>query len=302
MFNGDFVIGVDNFCSSDSNSPHHKLIETLCINTKNKLFIEDITSSYFSQIANHYRFDVIYNFACPASPPIYQSMPVATMMTCVVGTKNVLDMAHQHNAIVVHASTSEVYGDPSISPQIESYKGNVNSYGERACYDEGKRAAEALCFDYLCKYETDVRLVRIFNTYGPHISPNDGRVISNFVRDAEQGKPLTIYGDGKQTRSFCYVDDLINGVIKLGRLKQNPRTPINIGNPNEFTMLELVDVIKDVFNDKKIEIVYRKLPSDDPSRRKPDITLAKNILNWEPKINLQQGLQNLRNYWKDLNI
>jgi len=241
------------------------------------------------------KFDIIYNFACPASPPRYQSMPVKTMMTCVAGTKNVLDIAKEDSSILVHASTSEIYGDPETSPQKETYRGNVNSYGPRSCYDEGKRAAEALCYDYL-NLGVDARLVRIFNTYGPHMDPQDGRVVSNFINQALEGKPLTIYGDGSQTRSFCYVDDLISAIISMGRLRDNPRTPVNIGNPNEFTMKQLADLVE-----KKIAsssgVVYKELPIDDPTQRCPDISLARSLFGWEPKIQLDEGLDKTIEYF-----
>jgi UDP-glucuronate decarboxylase len=245
--------------------------------------------------------DVIYNFACPASPPRYQSMPIETMMTCVIGTKNVLDLALEHNAVVVHASTSEVYGDPDVSPQPEKYRGLVNSFGPRACYDEGKRAAEALCYDYIHKFNLDVRIVRIFNTYGPNMDPDDGRVISNFINQALRGGPLTIYGDGSQTRSFCYVDDLVDGIVKLAAINNDQRLwsrPINLGNPDEFTIAELARMVTERYPD--VKIVHRDLPADDPLQRKPDITTAKNVLVWEPRVQLSYGLDRTIEYFKKI--
>ena len=229
---------------------------------------------------------MIYNFACPASPPKYQKTPIETTLTCVTGTNNVLALARQ-KTVVIHASTSEVYGDPAISPQSENYRGSVNPYGPRSCYDEGKRAAEALCYDYRQKLNRDVRLIRIFNTYGPQMDLADGRVITNFIQQALSNEPLTVYGDGNQTRSFCYVSDLINGITSLARLGENPGTPINLGNPQEFTILELVEKIRSRFNSK---VNFLPLPVDDPLQRKPDISLAKKILSWQPTVDLDEGL------------
>jgi UDP-glucuronate decarboxylase len=244
------------------------------------------------------KFDVIYNFACPASPPRYQTTPIKTTMTCTIGVKNILDIAREDSAVVVHASTSEVYGDPDITPQPESYRGRVNPYGPRSCYDEGKRTAEALCYDYL-NLGVDARLVRIFNTYGPHMDPQDGRVVSNFINQALEGKPLTIYGDGSQTRSFCYVDDLISAIISMGRLRDNPRTPVNVGNPNEFTMKQLAELVE-----KKVAsssgAVYKELPVDDPKQRRPDISLARSLLGWEPKVQLEEGLDKTIEYFRQI--
>jgi UDP-glucuronate decarboxylase len=232
-------------------------------------------------------------------------MPVETMMTCTAGTKNVLDMAHDFKARVVQASTSEVYGDPTTSPQIEGHWGNVHSYGPRACYDEGKRAAEALCFDYYTKYGVDARLVRIFNTYGPNMDPGDGRVISNFICQALRGEQLTMYGDGKQSRSFCYVDDLIRGIVALGSLRDNPGTPVNVGNPSEFTINELASrVIEKVFGGSSynppldLMVNRRPLPIDDPLQRCPDISLANRLLGWEPSWSLSRGLDETIAYFR----
>lgn len=295
---GDNVLGLDNYSSSKKDSRHIKLLRELYSPDRYSLCEVDITEymdvlwevdKFLAKCPG--KFDKIYNFACPASPPRYQEIPVETLLTCTVGTANILQLAKQHESIVVHASTSEVYGDPIVSPQPETYRGNVNPYGMRSCYDEGKRAAEALCYDYLNKHNTDVRLVRIFNTYGPHMDAEDGRVISNFIMQALRGVPLTIYGEGRQTRSFCYVDDLIRAIVAMGNLEKNPGTPINIGNPNEFTVKELAYKVSMFFwQNSKTSIRSLPLPPDDPLQRKPDITLAKEILGWEPKIQLEEGL------------
>ena len=292
---GDDVHGVDNFSSSSPISKHHG---NLCGHENYTFNVLDVSSQQFLQAYVGKHFDIIYNFACPASPPRYQEIPVETMMTCVVGTNNVLTLANQ-NSIVVHASTSEVYGDPNISPQPEIYRGCVNSYGPRSCYDEGKRAAEALCYDYRNKFGIDARLVRIFNTYGPRMDPHDGRVITNFVKQALRGEPLTVYGEGKQTRSFCYVTDLIGGITKLGELNRNPGTPINLGNPSEFTVLDLAQKVIDRL-DGNIE--YRSLPVDDPMQRRPDITVAQKMLDWSPKIDIDTGLDRMIEYMRSTHV
>ena len=294
---GDQVIGIDDFTSS---SPMSKHLAAL-VREPNFSFIE--ASIYEDRFRKHDGVkgcDLIYNFACPASPPRYQEMPIHTMMTCVVGTENVLSVAERDGAIVVHASTSEVYGDPIVSPQPETYRGQVNSYGPRACYDEGKRAAEALCYDFKNQHDVDARLVRIFNTYGPHMDPYDGRVVTNFIRQALANEPLTIYGDGTQTRSFCYVDDLIDGIIKMGQLPSNPGTPINLGNPTEFTMNQLANLVLSMTDRNIDSCVYRSLPTDDPLQRRPDITLAKQVLGWQPRITLEQGLGKTISYFRAL--
>lgn len=299
---GDWVLGVDNFCSSlgtfEAPSDHFK---TLLSYENFKFLRSDIAWHGFTDELylnmHHEGADLIYNFACPASPPRYQELPVETMMTCVAGTRNILRFAHRtHQGVVVHASTSEVYGNPDITPQPETYRGCVNSYGPRACYDEGKRAAEALCFDYANKYRVDARMVRIFNTYGPNMDPDDGRVVSNFIVQALRGEKLTVYGDGSQTRSFCYVDDLIRGIVALGALEKNPGGPVNVGNPSEFTVLELAKKVLILSNGGDIE--YRPLPIDDPLQRCPDITRAKSLLNWQPMINLDVGLRETFAYFK----
>ncbi|BAZ37250.1 NAD-dependent epimerase/dehydratase [Calothrix sp. NIES-4101] len=232
--------------------------------------------------------DQIYHLACPASPVHYQYNPVKTVKTNVMGTLNMLGLAKRVKARFFLASTSEVYGDPDIHPQHEEYRGNVNPIGLRACYDEGKRIAETLTFDYYRQNKVDIRVVRIFNTYGPRMLENDGRVVSNFIVQALQGKPLTVYGDGSQTRSFCYASDLIEGFIRL--MNSDYVGPVNIGNPGEYTILQLAEAVRDMVN-PSAEINFEPLPSDDPRRRRPDITKAKTLLNWEPTIPLQEGLK-----------
>lgn len=233
--------------------------------------------------------DEIYNLACPASPPHYQADPVHTMMTCVVGTHNLLDLAERCGARFLQASTSEVYGDPQQHPQREDYWGHVNATGPRACYDEGKRAAETLCFDYLRMGRADVRVVRIFNTYGPRMRPDDGRIISNLVCQALAGEPLTIYGTGEQTRSFCYASDLIRGLVQMMAAKDNPGTPVNFGNPGEFTINELAELVLKITGSSS-KISLHPLPVDDPQRRRPDISRAYDLFGWQPEIPLVEGL------------
>ena len=241
------------------------------------------------------RVDEIYNLACPASPPFYQKDPIFTLNTNYIGMINMLNLANKYGAKILQTSTSEVYGDPKVHPQPEEYRGNVNPIGIRACYDEGKRVAETLCFDYNRKYGTDVKVVRIFNTYGPYMRADDGRVVSNFICQALKNEPITIYGDGSQTRSFCFVDDMVEGLIRM--MAYNENGPINLGNPGEFTMNELANLVVSKI-DTKSEIVYKDLPSDDPTKRKPIIDKAKNLLGWEPKINLSEGLDRTIEYFK----
>lgn len=233
-------------------------------------------------------YDVIYNLACPASPKKYQADPVGTMMTCVVGTTNLLALAEAHNSIFVQASTSEVYGDPTEHPQRESYKGNVNPYGPRAMYDEGKRAAESMCYVYREK-GLDVRVARIFNTYGPRMDPDDGRVVSTFIRQALDGEPLTVFGEGLQTRSFCYVSDLVNALISLANKETYTHGPVNIGNDGEFKIVELAEMLSEWF--PRILCINEPLPKDDPMVRKPDLTLAKATLGYQPTILLRDGIK-----------
>lgn len=234
--------------------------------------------------------DEIYNLACAASPPRYQADPVHTMMTSVQGTHNLLELACQHDARFLQASTSEVYGDPEVHPQPEDYRGSVNCVGPRACYDEGKRAAETLCFDYLRLGRADVRVARIFNTYGPRMRPDDGRIVSNLITQALKGFPLTIYGTGLQTRSFCYVTDMVRGLMALMAMAPNPKVPVNLGNPGEFTVGELAAMVHRMVPGAG-QIVYQPLPQDDPQRRRPDIARAQALLGWQPRIALAQGLE-----------
>jgi len=236
------------------------------------------------------KIDEIYNLACPASPPAYQGdRAIFTTKTCVYGAVNMLELARKHDAKILQSSTSEVYGEPLVHPQIETYRGNVNPNGIRACYDEGKRCAESLFFDYHRIYGLKIKVIRIFNTYGQFMNPNDGRVVSNFICQALGGEDLTIYGDGSQTRSFCYVDDLIDVIIKMMNSEDEFLGPVNTGNPGEFTINELADLVREKIN-KDLKVVYKALPADDPTQRRPDITLAKTKLNWEPKVKLSQGL------------
>jgi UDP-glucuronate decarboxylase len=242
-------------------------------------------------------YDEIWNLACPASPEKYQIDPIHTMMTNVVGTNNLLELADKHNSKFFQASTSEIYGDPLVSPQHEFYRGNVNTIGPRACYDEGKRAAEALCSDwYRCK-GVNVRIARIFNTYGPRMNPYDGRVVSNFIRQALNGDDLTIYGDGSQTRSFCYYTDLISGFRKLMNSNIANNQPVNLGNPNEFTIMELAEMVIKKTGSKS-SINFLPLPEDDPLQRRPNITLANQLLEWEPKIQIDEGLDHMIRHYK----
>ncbi|MBQ3101576.1 SDR family oxidoreductase [bacterium] len=236
------------------------------------------------------KIDEIYNLACPASPPAYQGeRAIFTTKTCVYGAINMLELARNNNAKILQTSTSEVYGEPLVHPQTETYRGNVNPIGIRACYDEGKRTAESLFFDYNRIYGTKIKVVRIFNTYGPLMDSKDGRVVSNFICQALQSKNLTIYGDGSQTRSFCYVDDTVEALIKMMASDNNFFGPVNIGNPSEFTISELAELVREKIN-KNLSLIYEPLPADDPTQRRPDITLAKEKLNWEPKVQLAEGL------------
>jgi UDP-glucuronate decarboxylase len=286
--NGHEVIGLD-----DLSTGSIKNIEQL-INHSNYSFIEhDVRIPYQAKV------DAILNFACPASPVNYQKDPVRTIETNFLGMINMLHLANETGARIIQASTSEIYGDPTQSPQKESYWGNVNPIGIRSCYDEGKRAAETLCFDYRRQYNLDTRVIRIFNTYGPNMAIGDGRVVSNFIVQALRNEPINIYGDGKQTRSFCYVSDLVEGIYKLLELDKNPDTPLNLGNPNEFTILELAKVVIEITKSKS-EIVNNPLPLDDPKQRCPDISLAKSILNWKPTIELREGIEKTATYFKQI--
>lgn len=243
------------------------------------------------------RVEAIFNFACPASPIHYQADPVKTIETNFLGIINMLHLARKHGSTLIQASTSEIYGDPEITPQTENYWGNVNPIGIRSCYDEGKRAAETLCMDYKRQFNVDTRIIRIFNTYGPNMAVGDGRVVSNFIVQALQNENITIYGDGSQSRSFCYVDDLIDGIFSIYRASKKIETPINLGNPNEFKMTELANIVLEEIQSNS-KIIYMPLPQDDPTQRCPDISKAKEILSWEPKVQLREGIRNTAEYFK----
>ncbi|MBD3231370.1 NAD-dependent epimerase/dehydratase family protein [Candidatus Dependentiae bacterium] len=245
------------------------------------------------------KVDIIFNLACPASPPWYQRDPIHTIKTNFLGSLNMLELAKKYEAKIFQASTSEVYGDPLMHPQIESYKGNVNCTGIRSCYDEGKRCAESLFFDYKRMFNVNIKIVRIFNTYGPSMDPKDGRVVSNFIIQALKGESLTVYGNGSQTRSFCYIDDLIDGFLKMIDSDLDFTGPVNLGNPVEFNLLELADLILKITNSNS-KIIFKNLPKDDPIRRKPDIKLAKEKLNWEPKVCLNDGLIKTIKYFESI--
>ena len=282
---GNEVICLDNFFTGSRNNIHHLLDD------KNfELVRHDITFPTYLEV------DEIYNLACPASPVHYQFDPVQTTKTSVIGAINMLGLAKRLKIKILQASTSEVYGDPEVHPQPETYKGNVNTIGPRACYDEGKRCAETLFFDYHRQHELKIKVMRIFNTYGPRMHPNDGRVVSNFIVQALKGEDITIYGEGTQTRSFCYVDDLIDGMYKLMNSRDGFTGPVNIGNPTEFTMIELANLVIELTNSKS-KLSYRPLPQDDPLQRKPTIALAKKELDWEPKIQLLDGLKSTIKYF-----
>ncbi len=262
----------------------------------NFMFVEQDVCSPL--VFDNQEINQIYNLACPASPPAYQgSYSIKTTKTCVYGAINVLELAKKHCARVLQASTSEVYGEPLVHPQVESYRGNVNPNGVRACYDEGKRCAESLFFDYWRHEGVDIKVIRIFNTYGPNMDPNDGRVVSNFICQALSGQDITIYGDGSQTRSFCYVDDLIEVMIRMMNSPKGFTGPINTGNPKEFTIKELAEMVVSKIGGTS-KVVYKDLPSDDPTQRRPDITLAKEKLGWSPKVEISQGLDKTISYFK----
>ena len=294
LFEQNDVIALDNLSTGRLEN-----IKNLVDDKKIKFIKHDIVNpiSLASQV-NIGDLDLIFNFACPASPPHYQADPIQTTKTCVYGAINVLELAKKTGARILQASTSEVYGDPDVHPQVESYRGNVNPIGIRSCYDEGKRCAESLFFDYKRMHNIDITVVRIFNTYGPNMDPEDGRVVSNFIMQAIQNKPLTIYGDGKQTRSFCYVDDLIDVVLLM--MESDLVGPVNIGNSVEFNLLELAGLILELTGSKSKIVFDREMPADDPTRRKPDISLAKDKLDWCPKINLIDGLTKTVKYFKSL--
>ncbi len=285
---GSEVIALDNFFTGSEDN-----IKPLLENPKFVLLRQDVALPLDIAV------DQIYNLACPASPIHYQLDPVKTIRTSILGAINVLDLARKTKAIVLQASTSEVYGDPQVHPQPESYWGSVNPIGIRSCYDEGKRCAETLFFDYHRQYQVDIRVVRIFNTYGPNMHPNDGRVVSNFIVQALKNEDITIYGAGSQTRSFQYVDDLITALISMMNNKNGFVGPVNLGNPEEFTIKELAETVLRLIPESKSQLVYKDLPADDPRQRKPEISLAKKELNWEPKIKLEEGLKKTIEYFRN---
>lgn len=285
---GNDVVCVDNFFTGSKDNIRH-----LVGHSNFELLRHDITFPLYVEV------DEIYNLACPASPIHYQYDPVQTTKTSVHGAINMLGLAKRTKAKIFQASTSEVYGDPEVHPQVENYWGHVNPIGPRSCYDEGKRCAETLFFDYRRQHNLIIKVARIFNTYGPNMHPKDGRVVSNFIMQALAGSPITIYGDGSQTRSFCYVDDLIEVFISLMNTPDEFSGPINTGNPYEFTILELAEIVIDLTNSSS-KIINRPLPEDDPIQRQPDISLAENMLNWRPKIQLEEGLKKTIPYFEEL--
>jgi UDP-glucuronate decarboxylase len=283
---GHEVIVADNFFTGSK-----KNIEAFKQNPNFEFIRHDIMNPLYVEV------DEIYNLACPASPVHYQHNPVQTTKTSVYGALNMLGLAKRTGAKILQASTSEVYGDPEVHPQPEDYWGKVNPIGIRACYDEGKRVAETLFFDYKRMYDINIKVVRIFNTYGTRMNANDGRVVSNFIVQALRGDNITIYGDGSQSRSFCYVDDLIDGIVSMMATDKSVSGPVNLGNPNEFTMLELASKVIELTNSSS-KIVHKPLPQDDPRQRQPDISKAKEILNWQPKVELKEGLLKTINYFE----
>ena len=283
---GHDVLCVDNYYTGSKQN-----VLQLIDNPRFELMRHDVTFPLYVEV------DRIYNLACPASPVHYQADPVQTTKTSVHGAINMLGLAKRTGARILQASTSEVYGDPEIHPQVETYWGRVNPVGIRSCYDEGKRCAETLFFDYWRQHQLEIKVMRIFNTYGPRMHPNDGRVVSNFIVQALRGEPITIYGDGTQTRSFCYVDDLVEGMIRLMNSPVELTGPVNIGNPGEYTMLELAEAVLKLVGGKS-KLVFEPLPSDDPKQRQPDISVAKEHLGWEPKVALEDGLRETIAYFR----
>lgn len=287
---GHDVICLDNFFTSQKSNVQHLLDKP-----NFELVRHDVTLPIFLEV------DEVYNMACPAAPGHYQFNPIKTTKTSVMGSINMLGMAKRCGAKILQASTSEVYGDPEVHPQPESYRGSVNPIGPRACYDEGKRVAETLFMDYHRMNKVDVKIVRIFNTYGPRMHPYDGRVVSNFIRQALTGQDITIFGDGQQTRSFCYRDDLVEGIIRLMNSPADVTGPVNIGNPDEFTIRELAEMVIEQTG-ASVKLIQKPLPADDPTRRRPDISLAKEVLDWEPKIKLREGLQQTIDWFKSVDL
>lgn len=285
---GHEVVCLDNYFTGQKENIIH-----LVRNPYFELIRHDVTMPFFIEV------DEIYNLACPASPIHYQFNPIKTVKTSVIGAVNMLGLAKRIKAKILQASTSEVYGDPQVHPQVESYWGHVNPIGERACYDEGKRAAETLFINYHKQNNVRIKIMRIFNTYGPRMHPNDGRVVSNFIVQALKGEDLTIYGDGSQSRSFCYRDDLIDGMIRLMNTGDDFIGPVNVGNPNEFTILQLAKLVIELTGSSS-KIIMKPLPSDDPLQRQPNIDLARKVLDWEPKIELEEGLKHTIDYFKTI--
>lgn len=285
--------GCDVLCADNFYTGSKRNIEHLMGNTYFELLRHDITFPLYLEV------DEIYNLACPASPIHYQNDPVQTTKVNVHGSINMLGLAKRIKAKILQASTSEVYGDPTVHPQPENYHGNVNCIGPRSCYDEGKRCAETLFFDYFRQHKLKIKVARIFNTYGPRMHLNDGRVVSNFIVQALRGTPLTIFGDGTQTRSFCYVDDLIEGLVRLMNTHDDVTGPMNLGKPGEFTILELAEKVIELSNSTS-EMIFKKLPADDPTQRRPDITLARKILEWEPEVELEEGLKRTIAYFDEI--
>lgn len=283
---GHDVLAADNFYSSDRHNVHE-----LLPNPRFELMRHDVTFPLYVEV------DEIYHLACPASPVYYQRDPVQTTKTCVHGSINMLGLAKRLGARILLTSTSEVYGDPAVHPQSESYWGNVNPIGIRSCYDEGKRAAETLFFDYHRQHGLPIKVARIFNTYGPRMQPDDGRVVSNFIVQALKGEPLTVFGDGSQTRSFCYIDDMVDGLISLMNSPREVTGPVNLGNPGEFTMIELAKQVI-ALTDSDCELQHLPLPADDPVRRRPDISRAREVLGWEPAVPLSEGLARTVDYFR----
>ncbi|MFA5155471.1 MAG: UDP-glucuronic acid decarboxylase family protein [Patescibacteria group bacterium] len=284
--------GQEVFCLDNLQTGSRENIAELMDNSRFQFIEQDVVTPISLKVAQ------IYNLACPASPIHYQRDPVKTTITSVMGAINVLNLARENKATVLQASTSEVYGDPEVHPQPETYWGNVNCIGPRSCYDEGKRAAETLFFDYYRQYKTDIRVVRIFNTYGPNMAENDGRVISNFIIQALKNQDITIYGDGSQTRSFQYVDDLAEGLIRMMNNQSGFIGPVNMGRPVEFTIKELAEMVLKNIPESKSRVIYKDLPADDPKQRRPEVSLASKILGWEPKIRLEEGLTATVEYFK----
>lgn len=287
---GHDVLAADNFYSSDRHNVHE-----LLPNPRFELMRHDVTFPLYVEV------DEIYHLACPASPVYYQRDPVQTTKTCVHGSINMLGLAKRLGARILLTSTSEVYGDPAVHPQSESYWGNVNPIGIRSCYDEGKRAAETLFFDYHRQHGLPIKVARIFNTYGPRMQPDDGRVVSNFIVQALKGEPLTVFGDGSQTRSFCYIDDMVDGLISLMNSPREVTGPVNLGNPGEFTMIELAKQVI-ALTDSDCELQHLPLPADDPVRRRPDISRAREVLGWEPAVPLSDGLARTVDYFRGVLI